>query len=189
MWPLLAWALARFLVVRVDLPNAQTLVVLAGSSTYLERTHLAAELFKTGRARAVLLTNDATQGGWSNVEQRNPLFVERAIAELVAAGVPREVIEVMPHPVANTYDEARFLREYAVARKLSRLLVVTSAYHSRRALWTLQREFRGSGIELGLEPVAPGIQTPSAEFWWLHLRGWQSVPTEYAKLIYYRIHY
>jgi uncharacterized SAM-binding protein YcdF (DUF218 family) len=189
LWPPLTWAAARALVVRADLPHADALVVLAGSSAYVERTQLAAQLFKEGRAPVVLLTNDNEQGGWSSAEQRNPFFVERAIAELVAAGVPRPAIEVLPQPVASTYDEARALRNYAAARNLRALLVVTSAYHSRRALWTLRRVFRDSGVSVGLEPVAPGAQTPGPAAWWLHPRGWRSVAGEYVKLIYYRVRY
>jgi uncharacterized SAM-binding protein YcdF (DUF218 family) len=189
LWPPLAWVAARALVVRADLPHADALVVLAGSSAYVERTRLAARLFKDGRAPLILLTNDNERSGWSNAEQRNPYFAERAIAELVGAGVPRAAIEVLPLSVASTYDEARALREYAVAHNLRALLIVTSAYHSRRALWTFRRMFRSSGIIVGVEPVEPGAQTPAASIWWLHSRGWQSVAGEYLKLIYYYTHY
>ena len=73
------------------------------------------------------------------------------------------------------------------ARKLRSLLVVTSAYHSRRALWTLSRVFAGTGIEIGLQSVETGEQTPAPATWWLHLRGWQMVGGEYVKNVYYRI--
>src|SRR2546421_3945850 len=189
LWPLVAWALARALIVRADLPQADALVVLAGSAAYVERTRLAAQLFKAGRAPVVLLTNDNEQGGWSSAEQRNPYFVERALAELIAGGVPRAQIEVLPQPVASTYDEARELREYAIAHNLRSLLVVTSAYHSRRALWTLNCVFAADNVTIGLEPVAPGQQTPAPAVWWLRRRGWQNVAGEYAKLIYYWLSY
>jgi len=39
-------------------------------------------------------------------------------------------------------------------------MIVTSAYHSRRALWTFQRVFSDSGVKLGLDPVPTGQQTP-----------------------------
>lgn len=189
LWPPLAWAAARALQVRVEIPHADALVVLAGSSTYVERTHLAARLFKERRAPVVLLTNDNEQGGWSEASQRNPFFVERAIDELVGAGVPRANIEVIPAAVTSTYDEAQTLREYAVKHNLRTLLIVTSAYHSRRALWTIRRVFRGTGVEVGLEPAAPASPTPSPALWWLSQRGWKSVAGEYGKLIYYSIHY
>lgn len=189
LWVALAWVAASALIVSADLPHADALVVLAGSSAYVERTHLAAQLYREGRAPVVLLTNDNQLSGWSSAEQRNPLFVERALSELTSAGVPRERIEVLSQPVASTHDEARALREYAAAHKLRALLAVTSAYHTRRALWTLRRVFAGSNIEIGMTPVAPGEQTPKPYAWWLSRRGWQSVTVEYGKLIYYHVHY
>jgi uncharacterized SAM-binding protein YcdF (DUF218 family) len=189
LWPLLAWAAARALIVQAERPRADALVVLAGSAAYVERTQLAAQLYREGRAPVVVLTNDNERGGWSSAEQRNPFFVERAIAELVANGVPRARIEVLAQPVASTYDEACALRDYTAAHNLHALLFVTSAYHSRRALWTLRRVFAASGVELGLMSVAPGRQTPTPAGWWWHRQGWQIVGGEYVKLLYYHWHY
>jgi uncharacterized SAM-binding protein YcdF (DUF218 family) len=189
VWQSLAWSAARALIVRADLQRVDALAVLAGSSVYVERTRLAAQLYREGRAPVVLLTNDNERGGWSSAEQRNPYFVERAVNELTSAGVPRERIVVLPQPVASTYDEARELREYATANHLRALLVVTSAYHTRRAMWTLRRVFAGGAIEIGVVPVAPGAQTPAPALWWLHARGWQFVAGEYVKLVYYHFHY
>jgi uncharacterized SAM-binding protein YcdF (DUF218 family) len=81
------------------------------------------------------------------------------------------------------------LKKQAIARGYSSLLFVTSAYHGRRALWTLQRVFGGSGIEIGLEVVSPGYQAPKESVWWCSLRGWGQVGLEYPKLIYYRFRY
>ena len=142
-----------------------------------------------GRAPRVVLTNDNLRSGWSADEQRNPLFAERAAEELRRCGVPAEKIEVVPQPVASTYEEAVRLREHATARALRSIIVVTSAYHSRRALWTLRRVFRGSDIAVMLDAVAPGQQTPAPATWWWHRLGWKMVPGEYLKFIYYRLHY
>ena len=188
-WSLAAWVAARALVVTDELPRADRIVVLAGSSTYGERTRLAAALFREGRAPVVTLTNDGLRGGWSNELQRNPYFVERAAAELKRAGVPDEGIETLPRAVASTHDEALVLREHAEAQGLRSLLVVTSAYHSRRALWTFRKVFEGSGVHIGLAGVPPGDETPEPSTWWLHAQGWRVVAGEYVKLIYYRLRY
>jgi uncharacterized SAM-binding protein YcdF (DUF218 family) len=67
-------------------------------------------------------------------------------------------------------------------------LIVTSAYHSRRALWVFTRVFRDTGIQVGLV-IASREESPSPVKWWLTLRGWQFVPTEYVKMVYYLINY
>lgn len=189
VWSLLAWVAARALIVSAELERAGALVVLSGSGAYVERAGLAAQLFKEGRAPKVILTSDTMIGPWSQEEQRNPTFTERATDELQRAGVPLERIEILPQPVASTYDEAVVLRQWAVSRGLRSILVVTSGYHSRRALWTLRRVFEGSGVEVGLVPVAPGQQVPGPAVWWLKPFGWRMVALEYLKIIYYFFHY
>ncbi len=188
-WPLLAWAAARALIVRAELTHADALVVLSGSGVYQERTGRAAQLWKEGRADRIILTSDSQRGGWSEVERRNPMFVERAVAELQRAGVAADRIEVLPEPVTSTYDEAVLLRRYATQHGLRSLLIVTSAYHTRRTLWTLRTVFQGSGIEVGLEGVAPGQQSPTASTWWLYCLGWRTVALEYLKFGYYFLSY
>lgn len=189
VWSLLAWVAARSLIVRAEISSADALVVLSGSNTYLERTSWAARLYSEGRAPFIILTNDNVAGGWSVAEQRNPLFTELAAEELRRKGVPAEKIETIFETASGTYEEALRLREYSVAHGLRSILVVTSAYHSRRALWTLRRVFEGSGIEIGLDTPGTGIQTPAPATWWWHPSGWQIVPGEYLKMIYYWMKY
>ncbi len=192
-WPLLAWGAARVLVVRPEtIARADALVVLSGSADYVERARWAAQLFHEGRAPKIILTNDNQHGGWSSREQRNPFFVERAAIELQRAGVPADLIEILPQPISSTHDEAVLLREYADAHKLPSLLVVTSAYHSRRAWWTLRRVFDKSSTRIGIDPVAIAQQPKqslSPLTWWWTLRGWHSIALEYPKLVYYFVRY
>ncbi|HEY0385201.1 MAG TPA: YdcF family protein, partial [Pyrinomonadaceae bacterium] len=144
-WSVLAWVAARALIVTSVMDeHADAIVVLSGSQAYVERTRRAAELFRAGRAAKIILTNDNQRGGWSVEEQRNTLFIERAATELKRAGVPEAAIELLPQTVSSTHEEALVLREYVEAHGLRSVLVVTSAYHSRRALWTWLRVFAGS---------------------------------------------
>jgi uncharacterized SAM-binding protein YcdF (DUF218 family) len=189
IWFLLAWVAAQALVVRAELPRADALLVLSGSSNYVERARWAARLYREGRAPLILLTDDGQQGGWSQSEQRNPFFVERAAAELKSAGVPADKIEVLPGVVSSTYEEALSLRSFASSRDLRSVLVVTSAYHSRRALWTLRRVLEGSNVEVGMDAPPAGEDSPAPAMWWTSERGWQMVAGEYPKIIFYRLRY
>jgi uncharacterized SAM-binding protein YcdF (DUF218 family) len=189
LWPFVAWGAARGLIVeRAEVGRADALVVLSGSAAYGERAAEAARLYREGRAPLVLLTDDGVQGGWSEAEQRNPRFVELSAAELARGGVPAESVRVLDARPTNTQDEADAVRAYAAGRGFRSLLVVTSSYHSRRALWTWRRVFRGSGVEVGLEP-AQGARTPGAWTWWLSAAGWRQVGGEYVKMVYYVVRY
>lgn len=184
LW-LVAWLSARWLIVSAPLDHADAIVVLSGSSTLTERVQHAARLYSQQRSQRILLTTDNRQGGWSAAEQRNPYFYEIAVRELTRLGVPSQNIEVIRQPVNGTWDEALLIGEYSKAHNLRSILIVTSSYHSRRALWTFRTLFEGNNTRIGLDPVETGIQTPSAATWWLHARGWQFVLVEYLKLIYY----
>lgn len=188
-WQVLTWSAAQALIVDSVSGQADAIVVLSGSSTYRERTQRAAQLFHEGYAGKIILSNDNLRSGWSQAKERNPLFVERAMDELQRNGVPPENIEIVPQNVTTTYDEAVSLREYLSTRNFRSILIVTSAYHSRRARWTFCRVFRGSNVAIKLEAVAPGQQTPLPSTWWWHTLGWKMVPGEYLKMIYYLIHY
>ncbi|HKY42024.1 MAG TPA: YdcF family protein [Pyrinomonadaceae bacterium] len=182
----ISWLGARWLIVNAPLEHADAIVVLSGSSTLSERVQHAAHLYSQKRAPKILLTTDDHQGGWSTEEQRNPYFYEFAFKELMRLGVPSQNIEVVRPPVSNTWDEAVRIGEYSKTHNLRSVLIVTSSYHSRRALWTFRTLFDGTDTQVGIDPVTTGIQTPPPATWWLHARGWQLVAVEYLKLIYYR---
>jgi uncharacterized SAM-binding protein YcdF (DUF218 family) len=187
--PLLAAAAARLLVVHSSLARADAIVVMSGSATFRERAQHAAALFNEGRAPRIVLTNDHLKSSWSQEEQRNPYYYERSIDELRRAGVPDDRIAVIMVPIRSTYDEAVALKDYSEANHLSSLLVVTSAYHSRRAFWTFRRVFEGSGKLIGIDPAEPRIESPAAATWWLHRLGWEMVPKEYGKIFVYWLRY
>lgn len=176
------------LIVNAPLEHADVIVVLSGSSTFVERTHVAAQIYSEGIAEKVLLTNDNRQGGWLSSEQRNPFFYERARWELERLGVPEWKIEVLRPTVSSTQEEALAVLDYVESTKIRSLLIVTSAYHSRRALRTFRTVLAGR-VNVGLVSPPPGWQTPGAASWWLSARGWRTVPTEYIKMVYYWIRF
>jgi uncharacterized SAM-binding protein YcdF (DUF218 family) len=189
MGPLFAWLGARLLIVKADMPSADAIVVLSGSATYVERAAWAAMLYRQGRAPVVILTNDGLIGGWDHVADRNPHFYELAAKELQRQGVPADKIQIALESAAGTYQESLVLREYATTHKIKRLLVVTSAYHTRRALWSMRHACEGSGIEVGIVSPPPGWQTPTGFTWWYHRWGWKVVAGEYVKMVYYWTQY
>ncbi|MDX6575813.1 MAG: hypothetical protein QOE96_1766 [Blastocatellia bacterium] len=189
LWPLLAWLGAHLLIVKSELGSADAIVVMSGSSTYLERADWAAKLYREGRAPIVILTNDSLISGWDKQEERNPYFYELAARALQQRGVPESKIQVVSDIALGTYEESLGVRDYATAHHLKRLLVVTSAYHTRRTLWSLRHASQGSGIEIGIDSPPPGWQTPAPSRWWWRRWGWKVVAGEYVKLIYYWMRY
>ncbi|MFL6546533.1 MAG: YdcF family protein [Candidatus Udaeobacter sp.] len=189
LWPPFAWVAARGLIETSPIEKADAIAVLSGSATFRERTNRAAELYRNGLAPVVILTNDGGRSGWSRQSQRNPSFVDLARENLAAGGVPNDKIEIIRPLVDSTYLEVERLREYAVENGLHSIIFVTSAYHSRRTLWTVQQVFDGTGISIAVQTAPAGQDTPTAATWWLSGRGWRFVAAEWVKLLWYRIAY
>lgn len=190
LWIAAAPFLARMLIVQKPLEKADVILVLGGSSVYVERTHEAARLFKQGVAPKILLTDDGEKSGWSQIKETNPPFVELAREELIANGIPENAIEILTPEVAGTMMEASVVLNKAKADKLDKILIVTSAYHTRRALWIFEKTFaENTRIAVGITAPADGQQTPSPITWWLSPHGWRMVAGEYVKSLYYWMFY
>ncbi len=189
LWPFLAWVAAQGVISHRALQRADVIVVLAGSATFVEAAREAAKVFHEGRAPKILLTDDALQSGWSDVEQRNPFFSEKAKAELLQQGVPPDAIEVLSPAVRSTHEEALLMRKILPERNAKAVLIVTSPYHTRRALRYIEKALSDSKIEVGIVSPPVGQQSPTAFTWWLTWKGWQLVGGEYVKLFYYWLVY
>jgi uncharacterized SAM-binding protein YcdF (DUF218 family) len=188
-WILIAWVLAENLVVEWELPRADAILILGGSSVYKERTRKAAEIYRNGIATKIFLTDDGERGGWSKVEQRNPPFVELAQKELIAQGVAPENIEIVKPRGSGTIYEAEEFQKIIREQNIKTVLLVTSAYHTRRALWTFEKILADDKTEVGSESPPTGEQTPPPFVWWLTPFGWNVVAGEYVKLAYYWLYY
>lgn len=184
VWIFLAPFLANLLIVEKPLERADAMWILGGSSTYLERTSKAAELYKQNVAPKIFVVNDGVFSGWNKAEQRNLPVYELARRELIAKGVPNGAIEVLPKLVEGTKDEADLLVETAQIRNLKSVLLVTSAYHSRRTFWIFQRTVLKNNLSIEI-----GLQTPPKSFGWFSPNDWLFVSKEYVKMAYYWVFY
>ena len=191
VWFVLAWFAAGILIVEKPLEQADAILVLSGSSAFVERCDKAAELFRAGKAAKIFLTNDGNRGGWSRGDGRNLFYWESAQRQLTKQGVAAEAIEVLPERVEGTGDEAVLLVKTAKERNLHSILLVTSGYHSRRTLWIFEKTAAENDlqIEFGIESPPGGRQAASAAIWWLTPRGWRDVAGEYLKFAYYWLFY
>ena len=188
LWFIFAYLLIEYLIVERHLATADVVVILSGSAEYRKRTKAAAELLKNGNVSRVILTNDGQRGGWDPIEQRNPFFVELAVRSLKDEGVDIKDIEVLPGVVGSTYDEGEAVLSAAAQRGYGSIILVTSGYHTRRALWTFERsaERRRLPVNLGVESPEDDRQMSAKLSWWLSRARLRTIGAELPKFIYYR---
>ncbi len=188
-WVLLAPSLANYLIVEKPLEHADAIIVLSGSAVYKERTRKAAQLYKQGVASQIIITDDGEHAGWSSNEQTNPALVELEQRELIANGVMPDAITVLPGLVSGTDQEAKAFENEITARPVNSVLIVTSAYHTRRAIRIFEKILAGENVEIGIVHAPPGEQTPNPNYWWIKPGGWQMVAGEYVKSAVYWAYY
>jgi uncharacterized SAM-binding protein YcdF (DUF218 family) len=175
-WPLAHAGTA--LVVERDVGPPDAIIMLA--SHEWERLPAASALARRHRDAIVMLTFPVV------VTEHNCHMCGERGGWLVEEGVERERIRYLPR-TTSTYGEALAARRHARLERFSRLVIVTSPYHTRRALATFAKVFEGSGVTVGVAPASPAQGHPPR--WWLDPYDRHYVRYEWAALLTYRIKY
>lgn len=146
-----AFALPRagsWLVVQDPLEKADAVYVLGG--TLYERPLEAVDLYREGWAPMIMLVRQMADFGEAELVNRGlsyPREVDVQIDVLGRLGIPRDAIVIID-PADSTADEADHLRAVVTRDRLSRVIVVTSKQHTRRARMVMRRRLDGTGTQL-----------------------------------------
>ena len=168
------------LVVSEAIDHPDAIVVLA--SHEWERLPVAAELALQYPAAHVLLTQPA------EVTDHNCHECSQRVSWLGDAGVSRGRVTVLSQRVTNTYDEARATMAFAGQHGVTRLVIVTSPYHGRRALATFRHLFKSAGVQTHVGLASPLSRAEPAH-WWRRRYDREYVAYEWAGIIYYAIRF
>lgn len=174
-----------FLVVNEPLERADAVFPLAGAR--IERWLEAAELHKEGWAPNLVLSQGPSESAEEDLRTRGvrfPKHIELIGDALRQLGVPGSAVIVIPNELDNTAQEAEAVRRIALERKWTRLIVVTSKYHSRRTRLAFRREFAGTPVKVIVRHTR--FDGASPEEWWRHRGDIRYVISEYQKLLFYR---
>jgi len=169
------------LVVSRDIGQPDAIVMLASHES--ERLPAAAAVARQYPASRVILTVPITVTKW-NCSQ----CPERP-AQFEAQGVSADrIVELAGDPAANTFGEAQAVRRWVAGHPIRKLLVVTSPYHTRRALHVFEQALGSLGVDVGVRP-ATEFSPARPQRWWLgeYDRGY--VAYEWSGIIYYRVKY
>ena len=180
---LLVWTVRHAgtaLVVTREVTNPGAIISLA--SHEWERLPEAAAQSKRSATSLLLLTTPV------EVSALNCYHCSDREGWLTAAGVERERIVLLPWRVHNTFDEARAALAFCRSRGVKSLLVVTSPYHSRRALAVFNHVFENSGVEIGVQPAVAYSKAIPRRWWETPFDRWY-VRYEWAAQVYYAVRY
>lgn len=118
--------------------------------------------------------------------RRNCYQCPQRVDYLLRLGVARDRVHVVKLSESSTYGEALATRGFVAQSGRHRVLIVTSAYHARRALATFQHVFGSDQVTVGLEPADPSTWA-RPRLWWTRPYDRWYVTYEWAAAISYRI--
>jgi uncharacterized SAM-binding protein YcdF (DUF218 family) len=173
-------AAARVLDVGAE-PLPSDFIFLLGGDIH-SRPVKVAQLYEEGFAPRVVMArlpdSEATRIG------AMPNETDATITMLTRLGVPDSAIVIIEPPtgVSSTTAEAMELRQYLETNPASRLIVVTSAYHTRRARWQIRRQLRDVPVEITM--VAVPDPRFDATNWWSSEAGVLAYVQEYLKFVH-----
>jgi uncharacterized SAM-binding protein YcdF (DUF218 family) len=172
-------AIGDFLVIQDGLRPVDVIHVIAGPE---DRANYAIWLYKQGYGKQLYFT-----GGWCTFHNLYHGQHGRELA--LQQGVPSEAIAIDDSQVSSTYAEVTRLKEFIdrSSTPIRSVIVVSDAYHMRRARWTARR-LLGKGVRIQMAPV-PFEASPYKRRWWTDRASRQYVRDEYLKTAYYLARY
>jgi hypothetical protein len=170
---LFATQAGRFLV--VDAPRASdVIVVLAGETD--RRPTRALELLQQGFAKRVLIDVPADSTIYT--------FTQLDLAQKYVQSLPQAaVVSVCPIVGLSTKAETEDVEKCLTRMNPGTVLIVTSEFHTRRALSTFRQELPGRTFS-----VAAAYD--SAQFgthWWTHRQWAKTVVDEWLRLLWWSV--
>lgn len=160
---------------------ADVVVMLAGPT---ERALYAAELFKAGYAKEVLVSRPVREKSLRVLDDLGIAFprMEDIYREiLLRSGVPADRIRFFGSGSTSTFEEAGALADALRGRPLA-LLVVTSPFHVRRAAMILSDT---QGLAASRIAVVGTPYEPFPSRWWTSQDAARNVILELLKIAYY----
>lgn len=183
LWiPVLVFALAllifavnagRMLVVNGPQPS-DLIVVLAGETD--RRPALALDLLHQGYAVQILLDVPA-----------NATVYDRTVVQLAENYVQHRPesarIAICPTRGLSTREESREVAVCVSQEKVSRILIITSDYHTRRALSIFRREVPGMSFSVAAaqDPTQFGVR------WWTHRQWAKMCLDEWLRSVWWNV--
>ena len=176
-------AAANLWIVNDPLQKADAVVILGGGLE--NRPFAAAKLYREGYAPRVLFTQPKS----SPTDDMGLTTREKDITRqvLLREGVPESAMSGIGDNVHSTYDESLAVRAWLRTNHVSRIIIPTDLFHTRRVRWLFRKELKGTGVALTVEAVP--VRDYTLADWWHHEQGLIAFQNEVIKMAYYWLQY
>lgn len=174
-----------WLVVADPLDRADAIIVLGG--TMYERQLEAVDLFKEQWAPRIYLFREIADWGEVELIRRGVPFtraVDVQIDAMLKLGVPRDAIHVLDQ-ANSTAEESVHVQALVARERYSRVIIVTSKQHTRRARLVMRRRLEPTGVGLIVRPSR--YDRADVDRWWANRSTLRFTVFETQRLIGYWI--
>lgn len=178
----------KFLLVKDNLQKADCLVPLQGDPYF--RFKKAVELYNQGYAKNIVVSvtpeREEELRQYYNFNYRilglaEPSAEEFTLKAFKYFGKNTRDIHFTSLPITSTYDEAIATKKLMQEKDFKSLILVTSTYHTRRALLIFKLVFKGTGIRIYHSTAENELYNPSR--WWAKERDVNTVIREYVAIV------
>jgi uncharacterized SAM-binding protein YcdF (DUF218 family) len=179
--------LGQFLICDQKPVVSDAVVVLNTGFEYYPRLIEAADLFRKGFARKVVINGNRKTDALRELEKRGfekccPWY-EEPVRILEVLGVPRkDILSVNAEDAYDTVSEAKIVGRQLSGTGFKSLIITTSKSHTRRANHIWSSTFKG---EMTMCTVSAKTDPFSVNGWWKQGRQIRWVLAEYGAWIYY----
>jgi uncharacterized SAM-binding protein YcdF (DUF218 family) len=170
---LILFALNAGKMLIVDAPQASDIIVVLAGETY-QRPMRALQLLDQGYGRRVLIDVPAAATVYE--------FPEVQLAEKYVHDLPEAAsVGICPIEGLSTRDEAHDVEKCLAHEAGPRILLVTSEFHTRRALSIFRHEIRGRSFAV----AAVYDDSQFGTRWWAHRQWAKTCLDEWLRLIWW----
>ncbi len=184
-----AWlgAMGHALVEDDPTASADVAVVLATGVDYPPRLIQAAQLYRQGRVKRVLINGNRKTDVLRELEQQGFVkaapWYENSLRILELLGVPRQKVwRVSVEDAFDTVSEAQGIVPFLQQTDVNSVIITTSKFHTRRATFVWQKVL---DREDGIYASAASSDPFDPDGWWREGRQIRQLLAEYGALFYY----
>ncbi len=157
--------------------------ILSGAS--YERGIKAVKLYKEGFIPVLIPTGGIISGTLkaAGIEMTDAELTQKV---LISEGVDSSAIHLL-QAGSSTFEESEEILGYSIQRGYSRIMIISSKFHTRRIKSVFTDKFEEANIAIVVVGSEP--QTYDTNQWWLSEEGLLFVNNEYVKSVYYWLKY
>jgi uncharacterized SAM-binding protein YcdF (DUF218 family) len=175
--------LGNYLIYEDPLQNADAIAVLNGG--FPHRLLEAIDLYQAGHAPLIIVSRGTELIGYQYVRQLGidvPEEPEYSKMVILKKGLPEEALIILENRIDSTEQELKQLYQFLTERKMDRVILVSSKYHTRRVMKYFNR-IAGDPMICIVRPSKYDPYNPG--HWWTVREQARQVWLEYQKLVHY----